>query len=463
MFDRTVYVNRRNHLARAIGQGVILHLGHEEAPMNAAENCYPFRQDSSFLYYWGHAKPHLAGLIDVDEGRHILFADSPTVSDIVWMGPRPNAAALGERVGASEVRPAGELFTVVRDLVASGRRVHYEPPYRKSVQLKLAHLVGNAEPVAGNFSKPLVRAVIAQRSIKEAREVSEIESALDVTYDMHTTAMRMAQPGRREQEIAAHVEMIAIAGGGRLAFPCIFSRRGETLHNHTYKNTLQAGDLVVHDSGAASAMHYASDITRTIPVGGTFSPRQRAIYKCVLSAQQAAIAEMKPGVPFKQAHLVASQSMATDLKALGLMRGDVDEAVGAGAHALFFPHGLGHMMGLDVHDMEALGEDYVGYTPRNTRSRQFGLKSLRLAKPLEPGHVVTVEPGCYFIGALIDQWEAKKQHEAFINYEALRSWRDFGGVRIEDDVLVTEEGVRILGKAIPKSPEEVEATVASQA
>ena len=461
MFAASVYSDRRNRLARAVGSGAILFVGSAEASMNFPDNWYPFRQDSSFLYYWGHALPHLAGLIDTDEGRHILFADSPTVDHIIWSGPQPGAAALAEGVGATEVRPPAALEDTVRRLISSGRRVHFEPPYRQDAQAKLESLLHlGAGTAALHASGSLSRAVITQRSVKEAREIDEIESALSVSYDMHVAAMRLARPGRFEREIAGHVEGIAIAGGGRLAFPCIFSKRGEILHNHSYGNQLQAGDLVVHDSGASSALQYASDITRTIPVSGTFSTRQRSIYECVLRAQLAAIAAMKPGVSFRDVHMIAARSIAKDLNDLGLMRGDVDEAVAAGAHALFFPHGLGHMMGLDVHDLEGLGEDLVGYDNTVQRASQFGLAYLRFAKALAPGYVITVEPGCYFVGALIDQWRAERRHEAFINYGALGAWRSFGGVRIEDDVLVSGDGARVLGKPIPKTAAEVEAACA---
>ena len=437
-------------------------MGSAEAPMNYPDNWYPFRQDSSFLYYWGHSIPGLAALLDADEGRHTLFADDPTVDDIIWSGAQPGAEALAAQAGATGVQPSAALADALRRLAASGRKVHFEPPYRRDTQARLEALLHLRTGSAGlHASGALVRAVIGQRSVKEAREVAEIEAALAVSYDMHVAAMRLARPGRYEREIAGHVEGIAIAGGGRLAFPCIFSRRGEILHNHTYNNRLASGDLVVHDSGASSPMQYASDITRTIPVSGRFSSRQRSIYECVLRAQLAAIDVMKPGVPFRDAHLIAARSIASDLKGLGLMRGDTDEAVAAGAHALFFPHGIGHMMGLDVHDLEGLGEDLVGYDDAVQRAGQFGLAYLRLGKALAPGYVITVEPGCYFVGALMDQWRAERRHEAFIDYDALDAWRDFGGVRIEDDVLVTAEGARVLGRPIPKTVSEVESACAS--
>ena len=462
MFEASVYSERRTRLAHSVGKGTILFLGSGELPMNYPDNWYPFRQDSSFLYYWGHSTANLAALIDVDEGRHILFADDPTISSIIWSGPQPTAAALANSVGADHAQPYSKLPVMLAQCVASGRRVHFEPPYRQDTERKLAELL-HLRPGSASLhaSRDLVRAIIAQRSVKEAREIQEIERALAVSYDMHVAAMQRARPGQYEREIAGYVEGIAIAGGGRLAFPCIFSKRGNVLHNHTYANRLEAGDLVVHDSGAASSMHYASDITRTIPVSGTFSTQQRAIYERVLRAQLRSIEAIKPGTPFKQVHLLAARTLASGLMEIGLMRGDVDEAVAEGAHALFFPHGLGHMMGLDVHDLEGLGEDLVGYDETAKRSSQFGLAYLRLGKALAPGYVLTVEPGCYFIEALIDEWQAEGRHQAFINYQALRAWRGLGGVRIEDDVLVTGHGVRVLGKPIPKTVQEVEAACAA--
>ncbi len=462
VFSASVYANRRDQLSRTISNGVVLFMGARHAPMNYPHNWYPFRQDSSFLYYWGHPIADLAALVDADEGRHILFADSPSVDDVIWSGPQPEAAALADRVGAHEVRPSGDLEETLRTMKAAGRRVHYEPPYRVNTQVRVESLLGLGTGSAPHHaSTKLIRAIVRQRSVKESREVRQIESALQVSHAMHTAAMRLVTTGALERDIAGHIEGIAIAGGGRLAFPCILTRRGEILHNHYYGNRLRNGDLVVHDSGASSPMQYASDITRTIPVSGTFSARQRAIYSLVLRAQEAAIGALRPGYRFLDAHLLAARSVAADLKDLGLMHGDTDEAVAQGAHALFFPHGLGHMMGLDVHDMEGLGEDLVGYGDSVKRSDQFGLAYLRLARALRAGHVITVEPGCYFIGALIDQWRAKRRHAAFINYAEVERWRTFGGVRIEDDVLVTPSGSCILGPPIPKAVLDVEAACAA--
>ena len=459
MIGAKTYADRRHVLQQQLESGIAVFMGNGESPMNYQDNTYPYRQDSSFLYYWGLNSPSLAGILDVDENRSTLFGDDASMADIVWTGPQPRLADRAERVGVEATECTAALAGVLSQAVRDGRCVHFLPQYRADNRCRLETCLGLAPGAAAQYSsKALARAVIAQRSVKDAEEIAEIEAALAVSRDMHVYGMREARPGRYEREVAGAIEGIAIAGGGRLAFPIIFSRRGEVLHNHTYDNRLQDGDMVVHDSGASSRVGYASDITRTIPVSGRFSDRQRAIYRVVLGAQERALATIRPGVRFRDVHLVAARSLASDLKDLGLMRGDVEEAVAAGAHALFFPHGLGHHMGLDVHDLESLGEDLVGYDEETRRDEQFGLGYLRLGKVLQQHYVVTVEPGCYFIGPLIDQWRADRRHENFIKYDALDAWRGLGGVRIEDDVLVTNAGARILGPPIPKSVADVETT-----
>ena len=457
MFDAHTYQRRRDALAKELHGGVALFLGNDHSPMNYKDNTYAFRQDSSFLYFWGLNESGLSAVLDLDEGHATLFGDDPSVSDMVWTGPQQSMEERGLRVGVRSVEPVSALAGHITRSMASGRTVHLLPQYRADNIVRLEALLNIDRGSVGNHvSADLIRVVIAQRSVKEKQEVAEIEAALDISHVMHITAMREARPGRYEREVAGLVEGIAIAGGGRLAFPIIFSREGEVLHNHSYDNCLQDGDMVVHDSGGNAQSGYASDITRTFPVSGTFTERQRAIYELVLAAQDDAIAAMRPGAPFRSVHNLASRTLAEGLIALGLLRGDAEEAVKAGAHALFFPHGLGHAMGLDVHDMEALGEDAVGYDLRNRRSAQFGARSLRFGKALEPGHVVTVEPGCYFIDALIDEWAEQKKCAEFIDYAALDQWRGTGGVRIEDDVLITKAGCRILGPPIPKTVADVE-------
>jgi len=452
MFLKDTYLQRRGRLRQQVSSGLILFLGNQESPMNYPDNPYPFRQDSSFLYFFGLDFPNLAAVMDVDEGSDCVFGDSLTMDQIIWMGPQPSLKDKCASVGISNTASMDNLPLALKKALDQGRKIHFLPQYRADNILLIRELLP-IEP-----SKALIKAVVAQRSTKTQEEIEEIEAALEISYQMHTTAMRMAKPGVLEREVAGMMEGIALFRGGRLAFPTIFSIHGQILHNHYYGNIMKAGDMVVNDCGAESPLHYASDITRTIPVSGRFTPRQRDIYNIVLAAQQNAIEAVAPGVEFREIHRLACTILASGLADLGLLKGNIQDAVQAGAHALFFQCGLGHMLGLDVHDMEALGEDYVGYTDTIKRGPEFGWKSLRLARALEPGFVMTVEPGVYFIPELIDRWKAENKCADFINYDKVERYKNFGGIRIEDDILVTSDGHRILGKPIPKTVEEVETT-----
>lgn len=458
MFHPTVYKKRRDLLRSLLNGGVVLLPGNTEASMNYAANTYHFRQDSTFLYFFGISQPDLAGVIDLDNGQDYLFGNDADLDDIIWMGPQPSIKEKAESVGVGNARPFNQLQTLIDESIALGRRIHYLPPYRGKSELLVSKLLGiEAGHLQAYKSEDLIRAVVALREIKDAGEIADIEATVDVAYEMHTTAMKMARHGVVEREIAGMVEGIALQKAHGVSFPVILSINGQTLHNHYHGNVLKEGRMMVCDSGAESEMNYCSDITRTVPVGGRFSQRQRDIYEAVLAANLNAIQAIKPGVLFKDIHLLAAKTIAQKMKDLGLMKGDTDQAVAAGAHAIFFPHGLGHMLGLDVHDMENLGENYVGYDGEISRSKQFGLAFLRLGKRLREGFVLTVEPGIYFIPALIDQWRDQKLHTEFINYDKLEAWKDFGGIRIEDDVLVTASGNRVLGRAIPKTVAEIEA------
>lgn len=453
------YAARRRALAEAVGSGLVLLLGNDPAPMNYAANHYRFHQDGSFLYYTGLDAPGLALTLDAATGEATLFGHDPTMEDVVWEGPQPPLAERAAAAGISRTAPPDALADAVHQGRAAGQRVHVLPPYRGAQTLRLARLL-DVGPDDVKPSEALVDAVIAQRLVKAPDEIEAMDRAAAIAGEMHRTAMRLAHPGRTEWEIAGAVEGVALAHGGSLSFPAIVSRRGETLHNHATDYTLQEGDLLLVDAGAhAPYTRYASDITRTSPVGGRFTTQQRGLYEAVLRSQEAAIAACRPGASFRDVHLLSARVLAEGLTELGLMTGDAEEAVAAGAHALFFPHGLGHAIGLDVHDMEGLGEDRVGYGDEAERSDQFGLGYLRFARALRPGHVVTVEPGAYLIGPLIDAWKADRKHADFIDYDALDAWRDVGGVRIEDDVAITEDGHRILGPGIPKRVEAVEAEV----
>jgi Xaa-Pro aminopeptidase len=463
MFPREIYVRRRAALKKSMKSGLLLFLGNEESPMNYPANQYDFRQDSSFLYYWGLDTPALAAVIDIDDDAETLYGDDPTVADIVWTGPQPLLSEKAVNVGVNRTLPTAGLKETVVAAVRKGRAVHYLPPYRADNVLKIEQLLGIHPSFTREYaSMEFVKAVVAQRSIKAPEEIAEIEKALDITYEMQIHAMRATRAGMVERDIAGAMHGIALARGGNLAFPIIFSIHGETLHNHFHGNTMQKGNIVVNDCGAESELHYAGDLTRTFPVSGQFTDRQKEVYRIVLESQRQALEAVKPGVPHREIHLLACRALASGLKDLGLMKGDVDEAVRQGAHAMFFQCGLGHMMGLDVHDMEDLGEKYVGYDGVE-RSPQFGLCYLRLATPLRPGFVITCEPGIYLIPALIDQWKAERRHEQFINYDMVERYRGFGGIRIEDDVVVTETGYRLLGTPVPKTIAEVEATCARDA
>lgn len=428
--------------------------------MNYPANWYSFRQDSSFLYYFGLDRPNFAATLDVESGECILFGDDFTIDDVVWMGPQPGALELGRQVGVDQSRSRASLVAFIKQARAQGRPVHFLPQYRADLIIELCDAFGlSHSSLNQHASLELTKAVIDQRSIKSKEEIDEIEKAVDIAYEMHTTAMREVKPGLKESDVVGKVEGVARALGKYPSFPIIFSIHGETLHNHYHGNTMSEGDIVVCDAGAQSNSGYSSDITRTIPVSGKFTDIQKTIYEIVLKSLNESIENCKAGVAYRDIHSSSARIITEGLQGLGLMKGDLDESVEAGAHALFFPCGLGHMMGLDVHDMEGLGEDLVGYTDTIQRSEQFGRRYLRLGKELEVGHVLTVEPGIYFVPALIDQWQGDESKTPFINFEEVNKMRDFGGVRIEDDVLITETGSRVLGRAIPKEVADVEALV----
>ncbi|PHN02667.1 aminopeptidase P family protein [Flavilitoribacter nigricans] len=459
MFPKDTYVNRRQQLMADVNDGgLILLLGNEESSKNYKDNTYRFRQDSNFLYFLGWDQPHLAAVIDPESGETTLYGDDLSVDHIVWMGPQPGMREMADRVGAKQTAPYKSLADTLANAAASGRKIHYLPPYRAENLLKISRWLGQTpDAVENGHSVPLVKAIIKQASYKSAEEIAEIEKAVTISGQMHVAAMRSARAGIREAELTGIVEGIAIGAGGDVAYPVILTINGQTLHNHYHGNVLQSGQMVLGDFGAETATHYAGDITRTFPVDTKFTARQKDIYELVLQAELESINALKPGIPYRDIHLQAARIMADGLKDLGLMKGDMEAAVAEGAHAMFFPHGLGHMMGLDVHDMEDLGEDYVGYTDTIRRSPQFGLSALRLGRELEAGFVLTVEPGLYFIPELIDQWQAAGKFKDFINYDKVAEYRDFSGVRIEDNVLITEDGHRVLGAPIPKTVDEVEA------
>lgn len=457
MFAASVYAARRRALMRDVGSGLVLLPGNDLLGMNYRANTFPFRQDSSFLYFAGLDEPGLFLILDCENGAETLFGPIRTLNDTIWAGPSPTLDDLAAATGIAASGSMAELDARCRQVMEQGRPVHYLPTYQGEQTVKLSRILGRTpERLEAGASSALIEAVVALRSVKSEDEVAEIRLAIDLSAAMYADLMDRCRPGMAEMELYGRAQGLVLAAGRSEAFPMILSRRGEVLHNHAHDQVLADGDLLLIDSGVRSALGYASDITRTLPVGGRFSTRQRDIYNVALAALRAGVACVAPGVPFRDCHVAAARTIVEGLVALGLMHGDIDEAVAAGAHALFFPHGLGHMLGLDVHDMESLGEDRVGYDRDFQRNSQFGSSGLRLARRLRSGFVLTVEPGIYFIPALIARWKARRLHKAFIDYEAVEMFLDFGGIRIEDDILVTADGAEVLSSAIPKEIVEIE-------
>ena len=461
MFESSVYRNRREALKKKVGNGIILILGNNEAPANYPDNTYKFRQDSSFLYFFGLSHPGFAGVMDVESGEDILFGDDVTMDDIIWMGAQPSVKELALRVGVEKSFPFLRLKDVISKAVSQRRKIHFLPPYRFDNMMLLEDLTGiRASIVRQHASLDLIKAVISLRSTKEPCEIEEIDKACNIGYEMHVAAMRLCKPGVSEQYIAGVLDGIAASYGSMTSFATILTQNGQTLHNHDHSNLLQAGRLMLTDAGAERLSNYCSDHTRTIPVGGKFTDRQRDVYRIVLACHDKALELARPGVTYKSVHLAVCETLVSGLKDLGIMKGNTEDAVSSGAHALFMPHGLGHMMGLDVHDMEDLGQCYVGYDEETRPSEQFGLASLRMGRRLQEGFVVTDEPGCYFIPALIDKWKAEKLHAEFLNFDVIETYKDFGGIRLEDDILITKDGSRFTGeKRIPITIEDVEETM----
>jgi len=460
MFQKDVYVRRRVELKKLVNKGIALFLGNTESPMNYTDNTYHFRQDSSFLYFFGIEHPALAAIIDFESGDEVVFGNDVDMEDIIWMGVQPLLKDTALKVGIEKTAPFNNVIDVVNKAISQGRQVHFLPPYRGETKITLGDMLGISPSKVNNYrSLELVKAVIKLRSIKDALEIAEIENACAIGFEMHVTAMKMAVAGESEQRIAGLVEAIPLKYGGHYSFPVILTQNGQTLHNHNHGGILKEGNLMLVDCGAESHLRYASDFTRTVPVNGKFTQKQKEIYQIVLDTNNAATAAAKPGITYQQVHLQAAKVIAQGLKDLGLMKGDVDAAVKAGAHALFFPHGLGHMMGLDVHDMENLGQIYVGYDDVTRPIDQFGTAYLRLGRKLEKGFVITNEPGIYFIPALIDKWKSEKINIDFINFDKVNEYRDFGGIRLEDDLLITEKGCRLLGERVPITFNEIENTV----
>ncbi|GGC07306.1 aminopeptidase P family protein [Dyadobacter sediminis] len=458
MFSKQTYISRRNALKQKVGSGLVLLLGNLETGMNYRDNVYPFRQDSSFLYYFGLDVASLHALIDIDNDREMIFGDELTIDDIVWTGPKEALAEKAGKAGVSEVKPLAALSGFLRDAMSRKQQVHYLPPYRAEHTLQLQEwLACSPAQVSEQVSVKLIKAVVSMRSYKSSEEIVEIEKAVDTSVDMHLEFMQATRPGMTEKEVAAKLQSMAIARNGDIAYPVILTVNGEILHTHARDLPMQEGQMALCDAGAETAMHYCGDLTRTIPMGRQFTTVQKEMYEIVLYAQKSAIEACKPGILFRDVHALASLKLLEGLQSVGIIKGDPAEALSHDVHTLFFQCGLGHMMGLDVHDMENLGEQYVGYTDDLRKGTTFGWKSLRLGRALEAGFVITVEPGLYLIPTLIDRWKAENKLSQFIDYNRLEQFRNFTGIRIEDNLLITESGNRTLGKELVKETSEVEA------
>ena len=461
MFDKQTYVNRRARLRSLVNDGIIIIFGNNESPCNYPSNgYYPFRQDSSFLYYFGLNRDGLVGVIDIDNNSETVFGNDIDIEDIVWYGSVDSVHDLAAQVGVEHTAPMRALKNTCNEALRQKRRIHFLPPYRHDIKIQIFDLLG-IHPVQQKeaASMELIKAVVSMRSVKEQQEIEELERAAEIGYLMHTTAMRLTRPGVTEKFVGGQVDGIAHSYGAMTSFPTIYSQHGEIMHGNPSMSVLQAGRLALCDAGAETINNYCSDNTRTMPVSGTFTQRQLEIYSIVEACHDHVLEMAKPGVKYFDVHLAVCRLMTERLKELGLMKGDTDEAVAAGAHAMFLPHGLGHMMGMDVHDMEGLGQTNVGFDEETRPNlEQFGTNALRMGRRLQKGFVVTDEPGIYFIPALIDEWKAGGHCKEFINFDLLETYKDFGGIRIEDDILITEDGCRFIGeKRIPYHPKDVEA------
>ena len=464
LFSKNTYVERRARLCQLVGHGLIVLMGNNESPMNYPSNTYKFRQDSSFLYFFGQHRDGLVGVIDADSGAETLLGDEIDIDDIVWYGEVTSVVQMAEECGVAHTAPMAALTEMVAQAQKAGRKVHFLPPYRHETMIRLHDLLGiHPSQQRDAASQELIQAVIQLRLVKSAEEIEELERAAAIGYEMHTTAMRLCRPGVTEAYIGGVLDGIAASHGSMVSFQSIVSMHGEILHGYPSARPLEAGRLLLCDAGAETREHYCSDHTRTTPISGTFTQRQKDIYNIVVDCHDLALTHARPGVRWWDVHYDVCRLMTNRLKDLGLMKGDTEAAVQAGAHALFLPHGLGHAMGMDVHDMEGLGQTFVGYDEETRPSTQFGTASLRFARRLEEGHVVTDEPGIYFIPALIDLWRKEGTNAEFLCFDEIEKYKDFGGIRIEDDVLITKDGCRFLGeKRIPYHVDEVEAFLAAR-
>ena len=454
MLNKEIYVNRRKKLKENFKDGLILIMGNNFSPLDCQDNTYPFIQDATFKYYFGIDHNGLIGIIDIDKNEEIIFGNDYTMSDIIWMGKQKFLKELALEVGIEKFIEKEEL----KKYLENRKSIRFTNQYKADNIMYLSSIL-NINPFKFDdyTSFDLVKAIIRQRNVKEKIEIEEIEKAVNITKEMHLSAMRNVKAGIKEYELVAEVEKQPRKYNAYYSFQTILSKNGQILHNHSHLNNLKDGDLVLLDCGALSDEGYCGDMTTTFPVSGKFTERQKTIHNIVRDMFDRAKDLAKAGIAYKELHLEACKVLATNMKKLGLMKGEVEDIVNLGAHALFMPHGLGHMMGMTVHDMENFGEINVGYEEGEKKSTQFGLSSLRLAKKLEIGNVFTIEPGIYFIPELFEKWKNEKLYEEFLNYDEIEKYMNFGGIRMERDVLIQEDGTgRILGDRFPRTADEIE-------
>lgn len=453
MFDKEIYVERRKKLKENFKDGIILIPGNNYSPLDCKDNCYPFLQDATFRYYFGLSHPGLVGIIDIDNDKEIIFGNDYTISDIVWMGKQKYLKELVFEVGIKSFIEMEEL----KSYLVKRKNIRFTNQYREDIKNFISSLIDiNPFNFDDYTSFELVNAIIAQRNIKSDVEIREIEKAVNITKEMHLAAIKNVRIGMKEFELVAEVEHATKKNNAYFSFQTILTKNGQILHNHYYGNTLKSGDLVLLDCGAINENGYCGDMTTTFPVSGKFSERQKLIHNIVRDMFDKAVEISKVGVFYRDVHLEVCKVMAENFKKIGLLKGNVEELVSKGAHALFMPHGLGHMLGMTVHDMENFGEINVGYDEEIQKSKQFGLSSLRLGRRLQIGYVFTIEPGIYFIPDLFEKWKKEKLYEEFLNYEEIEKYMDFGGIRMERDILITENGAKILGESFPRTADEIE-------
>ena len=457
MFEKEVYKLRREELKKLVKDGLIIIMGNSESPMSYKANAYEFVQDSTFLYYFGLNSPDLIGVIDIDNNNEFILGKEFTIDDIIWMGQQKTFKEQALEVGIQNFIEREEIFNIIKKAKENNQKIHFTNQYRDSNIIQLSEILDiSLKDIEEKFSELLVESIIKMRSIKEDREIKEIEKAVNITRKMHLAAMKNVKADMKAYELVAILESEAKKHNATMSFHTIGTVEGQVLHNHLHQNRFKDGDLVLLDCGARLENGYCGDMTTVFPVSKKFSKDQKMFYNLLIKMFEKAEEVTKPGITNKEVHLEVCKVLAKGMVDLGLMNGDIDDIVSSGAHALFFPHGLGHMLGLDVHDMENFGENRVGYDSEIKRDTQFGLKSLRLGKKLEPGFVLTIEPGIYFIPELIKKWKTQELHKDFINYAQVERYLDFGGMRYEGDFIITDSGNRRLGKKMPKIYEEVE-------